>query len=258
MIFQGNYGSGVFSDPGADPTRLYGPVPAAGQTGQGVLLPPMRVGTVISGDAGSEFVLCKLTLGSTTDLVPGQAFQFDKDYNASLLSTSGSVLNQEVAFGQAFAPQTAAGTWYIWLGRAGHLAVKATGAANGFGETTAVAGTVNFAATPTAGTKSISPSSLYAASFTFTATTATGSPYLANVASIADLTLGAAIAGTGIPASTVVGSIAKAGNAWILGMVQSAALTTPQNATANGTAVTVTVSGTLPANIDWPTLAKQN
>ena len=111
-----------------------------------------------------------------------------------LLTTAASVLNQEVAFLQAWAPATAAGTYYVWLGRAGHLAVKATGAANGFGETTATAGTVNFAATPTVGTKSITPTSLYVASFTFTANTTNGSPYLTNVSSIADLALGAAIA----------------------------------------------------------------
>src|SRR5665213_2075317 len=79
-VWQGDFGtgqatgSGVWSDPGVNPCKLYGPLPAAGQTGQGVLLPPYKVGMVVNGDLGAEFVLGKLVLAGTTDLLPGQGY----------------------------------------------------------------------------------------------------------------------------------------------------------------------------------------
>lgn len=264
-VWTGKNGSGIWSDPGADPTVAYGPVPAAGQTGQGILLPPFKVGMVVTGDLGTEFVLCKLVLAAATDLIPGQAYQWDKDYTATLLTTAGSVLNQEVGFAQIYASQLAIGTYYIWLGRAGHMPVNtiAGTVANGYGETSATAGALKFPAAPTAGSKSVSPTSAYVASagFTFTANVTNGSPTLTNVSSLTDLALGALISGTGIPANANIQAIRSVGGgkfAIDIGTSTAGNLNVLQNATATNAAVTITVTGTLPVNVDWPTLNKQN
>jgi hypothetical protein len=264
-VWTGKNGSGVWSDPGADPTVAYGPVPASGVTSNGIPLPPFKPGMVVTGDLGTEFILCKLVLAAATDLIPGQAYQWDKDYLATILTTAASVLNEEVGFAQIYANQLAAGTYYVWLGRSGHLPVVcATGTvATGSGETTATAGALKFPASPTAGSKSVSPTSAYVASagFTFTANTVNGSPTLTNLSSVTDLCLGALISGTGIPANANIQAIRAVGGgkyAIDIGTSTSGALSTLQNATATGTAVTITVTGTLPVNVDWPTLNKQN
>lgn len=269
-IWQGDFGtgqstgSGVWGDPGANPCKAYGPIPAAGVSSQGIPQPQFRLGMVMSGDLGAEFVYGKLVLASVTDLTPGLAYQLDKDYNMTLLTTSNSVLNEEVVFAQVWAPQLAAGTYYIWGQRAGRAAgqVAAASVATGFGETTATAGVLKYPASATAGSKSVSPSSSYLASagFTFTCTTTSGSPTLTNVSSILDLAPGAALAGTGIPANAIATNIRKTGNTWAIDMGTSGAgnLTTLQNATANGSAIVTTVTGILPINLDWPTLNKAN
>lgn len=263
-VYNAKTGSGVWSDPGADPSVIYGPVPAAGTTGTGLVYPPMRLGTSINGTEGGEFILAKLVLGSATDMLPGEFYTFDRDYTATKLSTATSVLNQEVGVAQVFSNQQAAGTYYLWLARAGHLPVRAAAAsvATGFGETTATAGVAKFPATPTTTAYSINPSSVYVASagFTFTATTTNGSPTLTNVSSIKDVALGASIAGTGIPSNAIVSAIRPVGNGYVIdiGTSTTGALTTLQNCTATANNITVTVTLTLPANVYWPTLNKLN
>jgi hypothetical protein len=270
MIWQGDFGkgvptgSGVWSDPGVNPCLVYGPVPAAGISDNGVPFPSQRLGMVVTGDAGAEFIMGKLVLAAATDLLPGQAYELDEDYNMTLLTGGNSVLNAEVVLAQVWYPQCPAGTYYVWGQRAGRAAaiMAAASVATGYAETTATAGMLKYPATPTAGQKSVAPASAITASagFTFTAATVNGSPTLTNVSSIKDLALGALLAGTGIPANANIAAIRKTGNSWAIdiGTNTAGAYATLQNATANGTGVTVTVSGTLPVQLDWPTLNKQN
>src|SRR5271155_3787325 len=87
LVWQGDFGkgvstgSGVWSDPGANPCLLYGPATPAGVSNQGVPLPNWRLGMVVNGDSGSEFVYARLVLAATTDLLPGQGYFLDKDFN---------------------------------------------------------------------------------------------------------------------------------------------------------------------------------
>lgn len=258
--FQPSLGSGVTGEPGADVTRLFIPPQAGAPTGSGVPLAPGRPGTVMSGDNGTEFILGKLTLAAQTDLLFGQAYQLDKDYNATLLTTAGAVLQEEAVFGQLFAPATPAGTYYLWLARAGHIGVQvATGsAAGGLLESTAVAGQVKAPSTPTAGSKALLPAALLLASASFTGNTTTGSPTITGIASLLDVNVGASISGAGIPVNAVIGNIRRQGGTFAVDMVSSTALTTPLAATATATGVAVTTSGVLPCVVSWPTLTKGN
>jgi hypothetical protein len=276
MNWQGDFGkgvptgSGVWSDPGANPCILYGPQPAAGVTDNGVPYPNYRLGMVINGDAGAEFVYCKLVLAAATDVLPGQAYQIDENYTATLLLNSTSVLNENVVVLNVWSPQLAAGTYYGWFARAGNIAVQAAAGsvATGFGETTATAGQLKFPATHTAGMKSVSPTSAFQASsgITFTGNTATGSPYITNVVSanangaIADLQLGQVITGTGLPANAIIAAIDRQGTGWrvTIGTNTAGSYNVLQNATANGTAVTFTVTNMVIVNFDWPTMNVQN
>jgi len=257
-------GSGVWSDPGANPCILYGPQAAAGVTSNGVPIPNFKLGMVVSGDLGTEFVYCKLVLSGTTDLLPGQVYQIDKDYNATLLVNASSVLNEEVMVLSVWGPATPAGTYYGWFGRAGHLSVQAAAGsvATGFGETTATAGQLKFPASATATFKSVSPASAYQASsgITFTGNTANGSPTITGIASINDLQVGQAVTGAGLPANAIIAALRRTGTAWAadIGTNTAGSYATLQNATANGTGVTFTVTSHVTCNFDWPTLNKQN
>lgn len=263
-IFLGKLGSGTFGDPGFDPTVLQGPVPSAGTTGTGIPYPPARLGTCTNGSEGTEFVLCKLVLAAVTDMLPGEFYTYDRNYLAVKLTTAAGVLNQEAAVGVVFANAQPAGTYYIWLGRAGHLPVRALAAsvATGYGETTTTAGVAKFPATATVGAFSINPSSVYVASagITFTGNITNGSPTITNVSSIADLALGMSIAGTGIPANANICAIRNSGGSFQIdiGTSTANALTTLQNATATTAGLTITGTLTLPGNVYWPTLNKLN
>jgi hypothetical protein len=268
LCWQGDFGkgvstgSGVFSEPGANPCLIYGPPPSAGVSSNGM---------VISGDFGAEFVFAKLTLGSTADLLPGQVYQLDKDYNAALLTTAASVLNAEAVVLNVWSPALAAGTYYGWFQRAGRVSVQAASGsvANGQGETTAVGGQLKFVSNTghTAGAKTVSPSAAYqaASGITFTGATVNGSPYITAVATsgasaINDLQLGQVITGTGLPANSIIAAIDKSGGAWriTIGTNTSGSYNVLQNATANGTGVTFTVTSHVTVNWDWPTMAAQN
>jgi hypothetical protein len=269
-VYQGDFGkgvatgSGVWSDPGANPCILYGPQAAAGTSSNGVPLPNWRAGMVVSGDAGSEFVYAKLVLGGVTDLLPGQVYQLDKDYNATLLTTANSVLNQEVVVLTVWAPQTQAGGYFGWFQRAGRASVQAAAAsvATGFGETTATAGQLKFPAAPTAGQKSVSPTSAYQASsgVTFVGNTTAGSPTITGVASINDLQLGQVITGANLPANAIIAAIRRSGAGWSLdiGTNTAGSYATLQNATGAAVGTTFTVTSHVTVNFDWPTLNKQN
>lgn len=259
-VYRGTLGQGVYGEPGADPTVLSPlfPTSGPGSTGNGIPVPMFKLGTVLRGSEGSSFTLCKLVLVSVTDLLPGQVYQWDRTYLASLITTAAGVLNQEAGVGVVFANAVAAGTYYLWLQREGHAPMRtaASSLATGAGETTTTAGTLKFLTTPTASSYGLPAAGGYLASagFTFTANTVNGSPTLTNVSSIADLALGASISGTGMPANANICGIRAVGGGFVIdiGTSTTGALTTLQNATANGTAITITVTLTLPAALTQP------
>lgn len=279
LSWQGDFGkgvstgSGIWSDPGANPCLLYGPAPAAGVSNQGVPTPQWRLGMVLSGDYGAEFVFCKLVLAGTTDLLPGDCYFLDANFSATLLSVTNAnnTIGTEVAVGQVFAPATVAGTYFIWLQRAGRAAIRAIAGsvANGQGETNATtAGTMKFPAAPTAGQKSAGPVQGFAASsgLTFTGTTVNGSPFITAIVSastgggVTDLVPGMTITGAGLPANSCIAALDKTGGIWrvTIGTSTVGAQSTAQNATASAAAVTFTVTTHVSANLYWPTLNKQN
>lgn len=277
LCWQGDFGkgvstgSGVWSDPGANPCLIYGPVPTPGTTDNGIPFPQWRLGMVIGGDYGSEFVFAKLTLGSTTDLLPGQVYQLDKDYNATLLTTAASVLNAEAVVLNVWSPALASGTYFGWFQRAGRCSVQAAAGsiANGQGETTANGGQLKFVSnsTHTAGAKTVSPSAAYQASsgITFTGNTTSGSPYITAVATsgasaINDLQVGQVITGANLPANSIIAAIDKLGGTWriTIGTNTAGSYNVLQNATATASGTTFTVTSHVTVNWDWPTMAAQN
>ena len=251
---------------GANVFNVEGPiVSGSGQPG-----PQFALGALAWGEAEAEWVYCKLVLASTTTLQPGQFFQWDKDYNASLLTTSNAVIGYGVGvFSGAAQPSTitggpigtlslAAGTYYIWIQRAGQAPalVSASTTANlVVAETTATAGQANVPASPTASTKQITPISFQAANFTFTATTVNGSNQLTVLGGASPGSgpfLGASISGTGIAGSTTITGVSYAPNG------VDYILTMNNNATANGTGITITATGVLETRLMWPYIAKTN
>lgn len=209
-----------------------------------------KLGTALEGDAGSVFVFCTLVLASTTTLTPGQAYTIDKDFTATALTTTNSPRGTQVGFAQVYQASVVAGTYYLFLQIKGHgpVAAVASSAANALAETSATAGSVNFTNSPTTGAKKIVGLYLLQASQTFTATTVNGSNLLTLVpgTSITDIDLNAAISGTGIAASTVITAITKSTNG------STYTLTMNNNATANGTAITITAVGVITADILFP------
>jgi hypothetical protein len=269
LVWQGDFGtgqptgSGVWSDPGINPCTLLKPP----SSGAGLPQPQFRPGMICSGDYGAEFVLARLTLSGTTDLLPGQAYVLDKDFNIALLSATvaNNPTNAEAGVLNVWAPNTPAGIYYAWLQRAGHCSVQAIAgsAANGFGETNAsTAGALKFPASATVGQRSVSPSGAFTASsgVSFTGSTVSGSPTITGVSSIADLQLGQVITGTGLPANAIIAAIRKAGTGWAIdiGTNTAGSYATLQNATGAGSGTTFTVTSHVTANLYWPTISKTN
>lgn len=251
---------------GANPFVVEGPI----VLGSGVPAANFTLGSVCWGDSEAEWVYCSLALGSTTTLAPGTWMQWDKDYNASLLTTANAVVGQRVGVfsganqaptisgGPAGSVTLAAGTYFIWVQRSGQAASIVTAAVTPnlvIAETTATAGAINAPASPTVTTKQITPVSFSAANKTFTATTTNGSTLL-TVLSGASVGsgpfIGATVTGTGIPASTTVTGLTYSPS----GTIQS--ITISNAATANGTAITITATGVLEIGLMWAYLAKVN
>jgi hypothetical protein len=244
---------------GANPFNVDGPT---GTTGTGTILPQFLPGHVAYGDAGSEYTYCKLVLGSTTNVLPGQLYYIDDDYNATLLATAASPRGSRVAVCRALAFQLAAGTYYIWLQHAGQAPVAYTTlTANNLTETTATAGSCNSPASPTVSSKLITGLYYTKSPATFTGTVTNGSPNITAL-SISTLSsgpyLGATITGTGIPASTIIGGVTTTAQ----GIVTSLQMTTTSGALVNGTAtntgVTITPSLLGEARVIWPYVDKTN
>lgn len=140
---------------GANPFALEGPIVA----GSGTLGPQFTLGDVTDGNAAAEWVYCKLTLASTTTLNVGDVYTWDKDFNASLVSTSASPRGQQIGVGCVAQASVPAGTYYIWLQRSGQALVRVvatTPLANTIMETTSTAGVIGAPTSATVGSKFIS------------------------------------------------------------------------------------------------------
>lgn len=250
---------------GANPFVVEGPI----VLGSGIPGPQFTVGSLAWGPNEAEWVYCKLTLAATTTLQPGQWMQWDKDYNAILVTTATAVVGSGVGVftgasqspsqsgGPASTVSLLAGVYYVWIQRAGQAPSLVTTATANLvvAETTATAGLSNAPASPTVTTKQITPVSYSAANFTFTATTVNNSPILSLLSGASSGSgpfLGATVTGTGIPGSTTVIGVTYSPS----GTVTS--LTLSNNATANGTAITVTATGVLECRLMWPYIAKVN
>lgn len=268
LIWQGDLGSGistgsgVFGEAGCNPCVLSPALPSGGTSNMkaedGIPVRMFKLGDIVRGDYGTEFMYCRLVLGSTTDLLPGQAFQIDENFSATLTTTSGLVLSQPGGFGMVFAPATAAGTYFLWLAIRGNIGMRAAASSilGGEGETTATAGVLKFLVSHTGSSLTIKNAVAFAASsnITFTGTTVSGSPTISAVASqislegatggITDLQLGATITGSNLPSNACIGAIRKVGTAWAIdiGTSTTGAQKTLQNATGSAAGTTFTVT----------------
>jgi hypothetical protein len=139
---------------GANPTVLY----AAGTLGDGTVQPQFKLGATAHGDARSKYMFVKLVLASTTTLSDGHVFVIDKDFSASLITTSNATRGQYVGVNRVAAGSTAAGTYYLWAqieGGAPVQVVATTPVAGALMETTATAGVLGSLATPTTSSKQV-------------------------------------------------------------------------------------------------------
>ena len=240
--------------PGGSATQLYSSAPShAG----GVTQAPMKLGSMLMGDCRAEFVLCQLVLAAVTTLIPGAVYLYDKDFNATLLTTADAVQGGSVGVAAVNQVNVAAGTYYLFLQTNGNAPMACTtgSVAAALCETTATAGVVNFTNAPTAGSHKVSVASLYQASVAITATTTTGSATLTALAAAApnsldDVSPGAVVSGAGIPANTTILTVNGAGSA--------RTITMSANATASATGEAVTVNGVLNANLVRPTIGTSN
>lgn len=238
---------------GCDPKVLEGP---SGTTGTGTISPQFQLGHVAYGDAGSEYTYCKLVLASATTLLPGQLYYWDDDYALTLLATAASPYGVRVGVGLVNAYSVAAGTYYMWVQHAGQAPVRyTTQTTNKPVETTATAGAMNSPASATGSSKKILGLAFTKAIATFTGTVTNGSPYITGPFTGATVQsgpfLGASISGTGIPASTQIGSITSVG-----GVITSISMVNSSGTLVNGTAtnagVTITPSLVAEARVSWP------
>ena len=248
------------SDFGANPFSY----DIASVSGTGSLVPQFKLGHVTWGDSEAEWVYAKLTLASTTNLLPGQLYVTDDDYNLTLLTTSGASRGQVVYVSSVFAPALAAGTYYLWVARSGQIPVAYTTlTTNNLTETTATGGAANSPSSPTVGSKLIVGLYFTKSPATFTGTVTNGSPYITGpftfTGSAADSGpfVGQTITGTGIPASTIIGAISfVAGQVTQITMMTAAGVLV--NGTATNTGVTITPSLLGEARLRWSYIDKTN
>jgi hypothetical protein len=124
--------------------------------GSGTPGPQFGLGQTCKGNKGSEYVHVTFVAASQVTLVDGSVFTIDKDFTATLLSTTNAPRGADIGV-RRVAEVLPAGTYYFWLqikGRANVLG-SASSNANLPVETTATAGQVNSPASPTVSTKSV-------------------------------------------------------------------------------------------------------
>jgi hypothetical protein len=218
-----------------------------------------KPGTVVAGDAESEFVYLMFNIGSSTTLQQGNLLGWDLSYQAYLPTTANQRRGDRMGsawFGGRYGDpgglpssvnwpfsytMATAGTYGIWAQRAGTGLVLVTAAgvttpsAANVVTTTTTAGTVD---APTAAVgKQIQGLYLTPTSITFTANDTSGSAVLSSVSSPEALDIGMAISGTGIPAGCYIAAIS--GNTITMGNSLS---TGSALASSSNTGITVTAA----------------
>lgn len=253
---------------GANPFNLDGPIgTVAGASKDGVFVPQFKAGHVSYGDSEAELVYCKLVLASATTLTPGDWYSWDDDFTATLYANgvAAQAVGCPIGIGLVNAPasaQAAAGTYYLWLLRAGQAPARYTTIiASTPVESTATAGAVlSKAGAGTASAKSMTGAMFVkGAPATFTADVTNGSKILANVSTgLATLDsgpfIGATLSGTGVAASQKIEYIQVNPPQGPPGVsiVMSAA------GTVTGTGVTITPTLVQECRIRWPVMSVQN
>lgn len=231
--------------PGGNFTMLFGPQSSTANTGGSIPSPQWSPGFFLSGDRMGEWCFCTLVLGSTTSLTDGQAYVIDKDFTATLLTTTNSPRGLSVGIGRVIQANVAAGTYFLWLQVNGHCPTAYTGVGNALAETTATGGLMNFTNTSTSTTKRIVGAYMVATNQTFTGDISTAAPLLINnVSSLVDVAIGASLAGTGVGASAKVVSFGV-----VNGVNQ---ITVDVASTATTAALTITQTGVYTSNLTRP------
>lgn len=226
-----------------------GPFGAAGQTP----LPSFKLGTVVGGDAESEFVYLLFSPTASVTVNQGDFFTWDQSYRAVLTpaAAAGSIsFGAEVGtfflggrigdpaaagFGQGdYFSYTfpVSGVYGIWVQRAGTslLNLASVNAQTKLAGTSATVGKLDQPSAALA--NSMGVTGVYSAptSGTFTANVTNGSAQLAACSTNKFLVIGQQLSGTGIPNGTVITDI------------QGATVTMSLPATATNATVTITAS----------------
>lgn len=231
--------------------RIYapeGPFGAAGQTP----LPSFKPGTVVAGDAESEFVYLLYSPNASATWKQGDAFTWDNSYQAipTPAAAAGSI-----AFGAnigtlflggrladpAAAPNAgnawsytfpSAGVYGVWVQRAGTSLVNfaTVNAQTKPVMTSAAIGQLTAPSAALANSMGITGLNAAPTSGTFTANTASGSAVLTNVSASKFLVIGQTLSGTGIATGAIITDI------------QGTTVTMSLAATANGSSITITAA----------------
>lgn len=207
-----------------------------------------RPGTIVHGDGGATFMVCRFTATNGQVLNQGDLMRIDNNFVATLAVTSGGALGPKVGtffvggnylnvptdqmtpFSYTFSP---AGDYAVWVQIDGVSLLNCASTAL-TGKVVTTSTTAGRADAPTGGPASGSYTLggvfLPATNYTFTATTVNGSPVLTNVSTLVGIYPNQTISGTGIPGSTTIASIDAKANT----------VTLSANATANGSTITMT------------------
>jgi hypothetical protein len=222
--------------------------------------PDFRYGSIVQGDAAGVFVAAKFTATAGQVVKQGDVFYINNNFTATLAATSGRALGVKIGtffmggnyqltpgataqpYSYTFAP---AGDYLVWLQVDGVslVNVASTALTGKVACTTTTAGQIDApTAGVTAGSATLFGLYLPATNYTFTATTVNGSPTLTNISTLVGIYPNMTITGTGIPGSTTIASIQ--------GVPGNYTITLSANASASGSAVTMTCAGYVEAYLN--------
>lgn len=235
-------------------------------------LPSQRLGATTIGDYGAEYIYVYLTLTTAGVTVKqGDIYAWDNSFQAFPCLTAN--LTRGMGIGAIFlggrigdpgagtpagglgAPSAfsytfpAAGTYGVWLQRAGtSLAqVTASAAIGNLAESTATAGQVGAPASPTVGSKLLAGMYVAPTVFTFTGTTVVGSTVISAISSAKGLVVGQTLSGTGIATGAVITVIS--GTTVTMSLAATAAGTPTVTSTAGNGYVTTTNGSAVLTNV---------
>lgn len=245
--------------------RLFAPEGPYGTAGQ-TPLPPYKPGTVVGGDAESEFVFLLFPVYASRTINQGDFICWDNSYQANVLSdvfaTTGYPLGTDVGTfylgGRSGDPAAwpnagnlwsytfpSAGIYGIWAQRAG-TSIGNWGTITTQATQTVSTSTVGQVASATGGThyQNITGLASSALTRTFAANTVTGSPVLTGITVLTlgtGVEIGMTLSGTGIPNGAVVTDFQ--GSTVTMNVVATATNTGTTVTATKGTAWITTVNG---------------